>query len=51
MMGPLNRSSAERYGCRPDDRCLSHGLNQDGDVGGIKLQPSDVNNSTTAGLD
>ena len=30
----VTRFSAERYGRRPNDRCLSRGLNQDGDVGG-----------------
>jgi hypothetical protein len=37
----VNRSSVERYRRRPDDRRLSHGLNQDGDVGGFG-QPETV---------
>jgi hypothetical protein len=34
-LGMLNGASAERQGRRPDDRCLSQGLYEDGHVGGV----------------
>ena len=36
-----NPRSTQRYGRRPDDRRLSHGLYQDGHVGGVRRQRVD----------